>query len=72
MTSWTYTVPGTAPVELLFLLLSCLANRLVCGYMAVLDKQDAPKGLTFEMEGFKSFTFPLTANKDVYTYVSSR
>jgi hypothetical protein len=27
------------------------------GYMAVLDKQDAPKGLTFEMEVLKASPF---------------
>lgn len=38
-------------------------------YVAIVDKQKTASGLTFKKQGYKSYEFPLTAQKEVYTII---
>ncbi|HJW17622.1 MAG TPA: DUF6624 domain-containing protein, partial [Flavisolibacter sp.] len=38
-------------------------------YVAIIDKKKTASGLTFKKHGYKSFLFPLTEQKDVYTFM---
>ncbi len=38
-------------------------------YIVVIDKGEKAKGLTFKKAGYKTSTFPLKEQKDVYTFM---